>query len=813
MPAGSPTSDKYVVYTVDTEDSSSGLEDGQIVFRDPDGINGLKRMPLRSLSSDSWGTYWSKREKCCCLWNVFLILVVICLAIVFIVMHKTLTDQQSEPDNSSMVHTASGHPDVADRRVTPAPLAPRETICSSHDCVRLAGSILSHMDTDVDPCEDFYEYSCGGFKKMAYLTWEAPRVRENPDILLTKYEDFLKDRLSAPSDPSVSRHENKLKTIYRACLWRRSIPLGTIRSAIQDLVNSQNTSQQLESNEFRLTQLVAMVTRNFGASPFFKVMVDRNQKISIINNYSDDVIREMFDDGEIVSSFRHLMPSDFYYRDHVSDQTMQSYKSFFKMTAMTILDAPEGDKFTRGLIDNLDSVFELEVSLNKNWYKDERRNNFKSIENCESRMNISRLQDKFPRYGISWELYFKLLLGDSRNVTGGTELCAVDLSPSIQGVIARTDSLTLIHYVWMHTLLHTDIFNMFADRTRPFNLSTSIYNIPKHSNDEAMCIAYLSTVLPLSAIVTIPKLNVFEKESQMLFVNLKQTLIEVMDGLYWIPRHQREAVAAHMDNITLHFEWTKWKVLIGSGVLDISKLTGGYIDNMLEITRTKHKLYLTGIKIYPTWRMSISKFVKKYQSVELSASAIQGPSFYSPATVPVTYGSTGVLIAQTLVKAFDIDALLLHFMTGLIDRRVLFTMAHHLQCMIDTFDRYSLIDTQGARHQVRGDLTKGDNFRDTLALHVAFRAYRRSFDRGYDRMVLPGLNLTDHQLFFVTYTQTMCEKVNARGVELYYMDINNPELPRYIKVHGSLSNFPKFSAAYKCPKKSPMNSDSKCIVL
>ncbi|XP_033751434.1 LOW QUALITY PROTEIN: neprilysin-like [Pecten maximus] len=640
MPAGSPTSDKYVVYTVDTEDSSSGLEDGQIVFRDPDGINGLKRMPLRSLSSDSWGTYWSRREKCCCLWNVFLILIVITLAVVFIVMHKTLTDQQPEPDNSSILQTASGQPDVTDRHVTPAPLAPRETICSSHDCVRLAGSILSHMDTDVDPCEDFYEYSCGGFQKMAYLTWETPRVRENPDILLTKYEDFLKDRLSAPSDPLVSRHENKLKTIYRACLQRQNTPLGTIRSAIQDLVTAHNVSQ-LEANEFTLTKLVAMVTRNFGASPFFKVMVDRNQKISILNNYSDDVIRELFDDDEIVSNFRHLMPSELYYRSYTSDKAIQSYKMFLETATMTILDSHEGDDFTRALINNLDSVFELEMALNKNWYKDENKNVFRSIENCDSRMNISRLQAEFPRYGISWELFFNLLLGEGRNVTGGMEICSVDLSPSVQSVITRTDPLTLTHYVWIHTLLHTDLYNIYAHKIKPFNFSTSIYNIPNHSNDEAKCIAYLSTVLPLSAIITCSETDVFEKESQMLFVNLKQTLIEVMDGLYWIPRSQREAVAAHMDNITLHFEWTKWKALIERGVFDISKLTGGYIDNMIEIIRTKHKLYITGIKICPAWRLTNSKFVKKYQSVELSASAIQGPLFYTPATVPVTYGSTG----------------------------------------------------------------------------------------------------------------------------------------------------------------------------
>lgn len=249
------------------------------------------------------------------------------------------------------------------------------------------------------------------------------------------------------------------------------------------------------------------------------------------------------------------------------------------------------------------------------WYKDENKNALNSIEHCESKMNISTLQKMFPGYGISWELFFKILFEDTRNVTGGTDVCCVDLSPSVQGVIQGVSPGTLARYVALHTILHTDIYTIYAERIRPFNFSTSIYTPPKHSNDEVTCISFLSTLLPLSAIVTIPKLDIFEKESQMLFVNLKQTLLGVVDGLYWIPKGQRRALVAHMDNIAIHFEWTPWKVLIDRGLFDITKLRGGYVANMLALTRLKHNVYLLGMKVHPIWRMAISKFVKKYQTV------------------------------------------------------------------------------------------------------------------------------------------------------------------------------------------------------
>ena len=35
--------------------------------------------------------------------------------------------------------------------------------CTTESCVQLAATVLANMNTSVDPCEDFYNYSCGGW--------------------------------------------------------------------------------------------------------------------------------------------------------------------------------------------------------------------------------------------------------------------------------------------------------------------------------------------------------------------------------------------------------------------------------------------------------------------------------------------------------------------------------------------------------------------------------------------------------------------------------------------------------------------------
>lgn len=42
---------------------------------------------------------------------------------------------------------------------------PSHSTCLTDACVRVASKILEALDTEVDPCQDFYQYSCGGWIK------------------------------------------------------------------------------------------------------------------------------------------------------------------------------------------------------------------------------------------------------------------------------------------------------------------------------------------------------------------------------------------------------------------------------------------------------------------------------------------------------------------------------------------------------------------------------------------------------------------------------------------------------------------------
>lgn len=112
--------------------------------------------------------------------------------------------------------------------------------------------------------------------------------------------------------------------------------------------------------------------------------------------------------------------------------------------------------------------------------------------------------------------------------------------------------------------------------------------------------------------------------------------------------------------------------------------------------------------------------------------------------------------------------------------------------------------------QLNGVNTQGENIADNGGVKEAYLAYRNFVKRNGPEQLLPGLNYTQEQLFWISSAQTWCAVTRPEFDKmLITTDVHSPNEFRVI---GTISNMPAFSEDFKCKLGSPMNPFKKCEV-
>lgn len=131
-----------------------------------------------------------------------------------------------------------------------------------------------------------------------------------------------------------------------------------------------------------------------------------------------------------------------------------------------------------------------------------------------------------------------------------------------------------------------------------------------------------------------------------------------------------------------------------------------------------------------------------------------------------------------------------------------------MQCFVGQYDDLSVND-EDVNVTVNGNDTLTDNVADNIGLKTAYSAWKafKQFNNEQTR-VLPGVDLTDGQLFFWSYASFYCE-ANRPNV---FDNFTSSYTPNYVKVIGALQNNQDFADAFGCKTTSFMNSENKCVI-
>jgi len=132
---------------------------------------------------------------------------------------------------------------------------------------------------------------------------------------------------------------------------------------------------------------------------------------------------------------------------------------------------------------------------------------------------------------------------------------------------------------------------------------------------------------------------------------------------------------------------------------------------------------------------------------------------------------------------------------------------------VNQFSNYTIDDGKGGKIHLNGNLTSGENIGDT-GLIQAHRAWRKNFADSFhsgNEYLLPGLNFTRDQLFFISFARIWGQ--NIETAQQVQRVLTNPHSPNRYRVDGTVSNLPEFAKAFNCSADARLNPphEEQCI--
>lgn len=134
------------------------------------------------------------------------------------------------------------------------------------------------------------------------------------------------------------------------------------------------------------------------------------------------------------------------------------------------------------------------------------------------------------------------------------------------------------------------------------------------------------------------------------------------------------------------------------------------------------------------------------------------------------------------------------------------TFQERAKCLVEQFSNYKILN----KFHLSGEKTLEENIADLGGLNLAYHAYNDFTEKFGEEQILPELNMTNKELFFIGFAQKWCTSTTPLAELLTVKtDVHSP--PQY-RVIGPLANLQEFSDVFKCEVGSNMNPKKKCEV-
>ena len=706
------------------------------------------------------------------------------------------SDQQSEIQDLRSESEVSGGVNTND-----VLQGEKAEICMTPGCVKAAANFLNIMNTDVDPCTDFYEFACGNYIKETVI----PKHHSETGLfseLGQKVTERLRKLIESdpmPDDPNVLV---SIRNYYHSCMNENKEKLSKqiLLEILEKLGGWPLLKKSMwKENKFTWTG-IAEKALQFGYDvSFLSIYIqthpnNSNIKIMGVNEPSLGLDREY-----LIKGFKN-------------EAVQASYKT---MVDWSIYFGAERDTAES----ELKEVFLMESKIAEITLPLEEKRNVSTLVNL---MSVSEANKLYP--SINLTSYLNNFLNHSDITINSSEVINIavpnyvrQLSALMQSVPARIQANYLMLRIIRKSL-------PFLEESQGWE--TCIYyasgNDYYASGDDSYATVG-SFAVPVGAMYV---RKYFPKSSKILAEdmvgNIKTEFKHMLDELDWMDVGTKVKAQLKVDRMKSFIGYSE--EILDNNILDkfykdFVLSSSSFLENYLKMKRFSYEYAAKEFmkpSDEPSWKTkSASAIVDAFysqNSIQIPAGIIDGVFFQADRPHFMNYGALGSIVGHEITHGFDDvgsqrdgDGRVINWWAP----ETLNKFKNRTQCMVDQYSNFT-VEVKGEVLKVNGVITLGENIADRSGYLLAFRAYNRLAKNTGEENGLPGLPYNPSQLFWLSGASVWCSKSTLERIKGDI--IFDPHAPKKFRVNGSFKNIPEFSEAWGCPKDSPMNPVSKCKV-
>ncbi|KAK7023949.1 Endothelin-converting enzyme 1 [Favolaschia claudopus] len=699
--------------------------------------------------------------------------------------------------------------------------SPSEQPCLTPECIKLSASILSSLDETQDPCENFFDFTNGGYiashplppDKSYFGQFEAldqANQRAIQHILETSSR-------SSPIDSYDRILLQKLRSFYLSCLNENRLNemgdqplLEFIRKLRRLFQGNEVLVPEKESTKTALTVKGLTAALAFLHSRGVEALFKFYTKGDI--GADPKLMTLWFDQASLGLSSK----------EYYGESTVQEvYLGVIQKLLSIVFDCEEGqDKFnrTRKLAKQ---VFNFETRLAEASLDAEIYHNPLATYN---RLTLANLSHSFPQVDFAEYLATFTPDGFPENVIVTYPAYATSLSEILNDTSAEVIEAYLVFRAAL-TLspnlgMATEAWQ--AQRT----LLEALTGTKKGAVGDRAEYCVRQVEIHLGFAVGRYFVNeTFRGESRKRGTKIATDIVDAfksaLPNVTWLDKTSAKAAAAKADAIRIQVGYPLYPdTLDPASILkyyqDVDADENKYFQNILSAlssisSRTWSKLGKP--RNVDEWRLLWPSTTNAYydagvNQIVFTAGIMQAPFFSHDWPNYLSYGGFGQVAAHELTHAFD-NAGRLYDREGKLENwwtnhsNAAFQAKQN--CIESQFSAYTVDDGKGGKVQVNGKLTVGENIADSGLIH-AYRAWKAQYSRSLqagNEYVLPGMNYTREQLFFISFGRIYTGIIEP-ATQIQWLR-TDPHSPRIYRVDGTVSNIPEFAAAFKCSKNARLN--------